>query len=90
MINSTRQQLLQVIAEISEFVPEVRLGQLVANLSSLARGPANGSVWDTEDEDMLEAARKHLERWQARRNISIPANVELDTGPALLPQASNT
>ena len=35
MMNSTRQELLEVIAAIGEFVPEVRLGQLVANLSSL-------------------------------------------------------
>jgi hypothetical protein len=86
MITSTRRELLQVIAEISEFVPEVRLGQLVANLCMLADSPYNGSVWDTEDEEMLAAARKHLERWRARQNAPTPAAVDVDIHTASLPQ----
>lgn len=89
MISSTRQELLRVLAELSEFMPEVRLGQLVINLSVLAGGPSKGSVWDTEDEEMLEAARKHLERWRARYGTPVPANVELDMASASLPQVPN-
>jgi hypothetical protein len=86
MITSTRQELLQVIAEISEFVPEVRLGQLIANLSCLAPGPFAGSVWDVEDEEMLEGARQHLEHWRARSNPLAPPAVDIDTNAASLPQ----
>jgi len=39
----------------------------MANLSYLARGLSNESIWDMEDEELLEAARKHLEQWRARR-----------------------
>ncbi len=52
---------------MSEVVPEVRLGQMIVNLSYLARGLSNESVWDMEDDELLNVARKHLEEWRARR-----------------------
>ncbi len=68
MINPVRQEVLQAPTEISELAPEVRLGQLIANLSYLARGLSNESIWDMEDDELLAAARKHLEEWRARRD----------------------
>jgi hypothetical protein len=60
MMSQNRADLLRVLAELSELHPEMRLGQLVANLTSLVDlGP--GAVWDVEDEALLEAAREHLE-----------------------------
>jgi hypothetical protein len=53
-----------VLAELSEICPGVRLGQLITNLSYLARGLSNESIWDVEDEELLEAARKHLQEWR--------------------------
>ena len=47
--------------------PEVRLGQLIANLSFLARELSNESIWEVEDTELLEAARKHLQEWRSRR-----------------------
>lgn len=67
MISPVRQEVLRVLAELSEVAPEVRLGQLIVNLSYLARGLSNESIWDMEDEELLEAARKHLEQWRSRR-----------------------
>jgi hypothetical protein len=67
MITPVRQQVLQTLAEISEFAPEVRLGQLIANLSYLARGLSNEAIWDMEDGELLAAAKKHLEEWRSRR-----------------------
>ena len=67
MISPIRQEVLQVLAELSELTPEVRLGQLMVNLSYMARGLANESIWDMEDEELLAAARKHLEEWRVRR-----------------------
>jgi hypothetical protein len=66
MISPVRQEVLRLLAELSAEAPDVRLGQLLVNLSYLARGVANESVWDMEDEELLEAARKHLERWRSR------------------------
>lgn len=73
MMNPVRQEVLQVLAELSEAVPELRFGQMIANLSYLARGFTSESIWDMEDEELLAAARKHLEEWRARRGaISSP------------------
>lgn len=69
MINPVRQEALRLLAELSEACPEVRLGQLMANLSYLARGLSNESIWDMEDEELLQAARKHLEQWRADRPV---------------------
>lgn len=66
MINPIRQEVLRMLAELSEVAPDVRFGQLIANLSYLARGLSNESIWDMEDEELLEAARKHLQQWRSR------------------------
>lgn len=71
MINPVRQDVLQILAALSELTPEIRFGQLIANLSYLARGLANESIWDMEDEELLEAARKHLEQWRSRRGVPV-------------------
>ena len=70
MINPTRKEVLQVLAKLSEVCPEARLGQLIANLSYMARGLSNESIWDMEDEELLSVARKHLEQWRARNDIA--------------------
>lgn len=67
MMSPIRQEVLQVLAELSEVAPEVRLGQLIVNLSYLARGLSNESIWDMEDDELLTVARRHLEEWRARR-----------------------
>ena len=67
MIDPVRREVLQVLAELSEVAPEVRLGQLMANLSYLARGLSSESIWNMEDEELLSAAREHLEEWRSRR-----------------------
>ena len=69
MMNPVRQQVLNLLGELSEVAPDVRLGQLIANLSYMARGLATESIWDMEDEELLEAARKHLEQWRSRQEV---------------------
>ena len=67
MIDPVRQEILEVLTEISKVAPEVRLGQLVVNLSYLARGLSSEAIWNMEDEELLKAARSHLEQWSSRR-----------------------
>jgi hypothetical protein len=67
MIDPVRREALQVLAELSEVVPEVRLGQLMVNLSYLARGLTSEAIWEMEDEELLAAAREHLDQWRSRR-----------------------
>jgi len=66
MTTQVRQEILQVLSELSESCPAVRFGQLIANLSYLAKGPTNEAIWDLEDEELLAAARKHLEDWRKK------------------------
>jgi hypothetical protein len=59
MTAQVRKEILHILADLSECCPEVRFGQLIDNLSYLAKGPTNKSIRDVEDE-LLAAARKHL------------------------------
>jgi hypothetical protein len=61
MTSQVRQEVLRVLSDLSECCPDVRFGQLIANLPYMAKGPANEAIWDLEDEELLAAARKHLE-----------------------------
>ena len=74
MISREREELLKILAELSELAPEVRLGQLVANLSYMARGLSTEAIWDMEDEEFLEAAKAHLNNgWLAERLCKVIA-----------------
>ena len=51
MISPVRQEILRVLANLSACCPEVRFGQLLANLSYVAKGPTNEAIWEMEDEE---------------------------------------
>jgi hypothetical protein len=58
MNSQQRADLLAAIAELCQRYPDWRLGQLVANVA----GWAGQEIWDVEDEQLLEAARLHLQQ----------------------------
>lgn len=60
MTSPVRKELLRTFEELSSLCPDVRFGQLVANLSYMAKGPTNEAIWDVDDEELLKAARKQL------------------------------
>jgi hypothetical protein len=70
MIEPTRKDVLRILEDLSEAYPDYRFGQMIANLAMLARGDAEGAIWDMEDEELLAAARKHLEDW-SRRHVPV-------------------
>jgi hypothetical protein len=74
-----RAELLRAIAEISEANPDLRLGQLITNLATKARGPQVEAIWDCEDEEFLAAARRLLDHYRARN--AGPAIVAPDGRP---------
>ena len=57
MNDSHRIDLLAAIADLSRRYPNWRLGQLIANVA----GWADQEIWDVEDEQLLDAARLHLQ-----------------------------
>ena len=74
MSSTVRQEILEILAELSDFCPEVRFGQLLANLSYKARGLSTEAIWEMEDDELLEAAREHLAEWRARRPEAVESS----------------
>lgn len=58
MKGQVRSELLLALARLCEQYPHWRFGQLVVNVA----GWADQEIWDVEDEQLLEAARLHLEQ----------------------------
>jgi len=73
MSTANRTQLLTVLAELSAACPEMRFGQLIANLSMLAKGLSADELWDVEDDELLDAARKQLGCFAEHRSPTINA-----------------
>lgn len=65
-----REELLQALAELGTLFPDWRFGQLVANVATATRGPQVESICDSEDEELLAAARRLIERNRERRQAS--------------------
>ena len=62
MTATDRGPLLRAVAELCDRYPDMRLGQLVANLA----GWADVEVWDAEDGQLLAAAEEHLRQAASR------------------------
>jgi hypothetical protein len=58
MIVQDRLALVDVLAELCRHYPDWRFGQLLSNVA----GWADVDVWDIEDEQLLAAAKSHLEQ----------------------------
>jgi hypothetical protein len=65
-MTTTRGELLRLLADLSEEAPDLRLGQLVANLATLAQGPKVEAIWDAEDEELVAAAQRLLDHYRQR------------------------
>jgi hypothetical protein len=61
-----RRQLLRVLDDLGEYTPDVRFGQLLANLSYMAKSFTAEAIWDVADEELLEAAKCHLKELSKR------------------------
>jgi hypothetical protein len=70
-IDLTRREMLLALEALSETCPEYRFGQMIANLAFLARGDAEGAIWDMEDEELLTAVQKHLADWNERHVATV-------------------
>jgi hypothetical protein len=66
MNRAVSDDLLRLLSEFSDHAPDLRFGQLIANLAFLARSSGPSDVYDVEDEELLEAARSHLRDLERR------------------------
>lgn len=69
MNDSATEELIGAICELRALFPDWRMGQLIANLSMAAGGTDAGAIWDVEDEQLLAAARRLIERNRGRGAI---------------------
>lgn len=66
-MNPTRKEILKRLESVCELDPDIRFGQLIANLASLAAGPWDQTLWDLEDEELLTALRQLQSDLSARQ-----------------------
>jgi len=67
MIPPARQDILRHLERLSELAPDMRFGQLIANLTFLAAGPWDQLLWDIEDEQLLVGIQQMLADLERRQ-----------------------
>lgn len=72
MIEPTRQEILDRLARLSELAPDMRFGQLIANLAFIAAGPWDQTLWDLEDDKLIGAIRQMESDLSQRRSDAPP------------------
>lgn len=68
MNTQAAQQVSAVIQELAAVYPQWRIGQIVANVATWARGPQESATWEVTDEEFVRAAREHLQQRQNSPN----------------------
>ena len=61
--NNVRPELFEALQSLSEAVPEMRFGQLIAAVGELCTDLHGRGLWDADDTEILEAI------WQFRCNF---------------------
>jgi hypothetical protein len=61
--HDTRAELFTALQALSEIIPEIRAGQLIAAVGELCADLHGRGLWDANDTELLEAV------WQFRRNF---------------------
>lgn len=59
MISETRQVALNLLTELCERSPDIRLGQLLAHLGFLGEDQVGKTLWDIDDEHLLDVMEQH-------------------------------
>ena len=62
--DAPRLEILAKLHDLAELSPDVRIGQLLANLDLLTQDATGRSLWDVEDRDLLRVIESH------RRDLS--------------------
>ena len=70
--SDTRAELFAAFHELSETIPEMRIGQLMAAVGELCADLHGRGQWDAADAELLEAV------WQFRRNYDMAVTPSRD------------
>lgn len=66
MNDPTRAELLHALARLSEVTPDFRFGQLICAATMLSEGRFPDSVYDVEDEELLDAVKRMTVEMEGR------------------------
>jgi len=58
----------------------MRLGQLIANMATVARGATPGAIWEAEDDELLAAIRWQLRQLDTRSAAIAERGAAADRG----------
>jgi len=59
MIAATHHELIEKLADVQRLSPDVRFGQLLANLGFLVEDQTDQSLWEVDDARLLEVMENH-------------------------------
>jgi hypothetical protein len=59
MIPGTEHELIEKLTDIQQLSPNIRFGQLLANIGFLVEDQTDQSIWDVEDARLMEIMEKH-------------------------------
>lgn len=90
MIASHADELVDAMSELRVLFPAWRMGQLVANLVVAAGGTESSAIWDIEDEMLLAAARRIIERNRGRVEVRVDHSCRTNGGETVGETASGT
>jgi hypothetical protein len=80
MSTITHDNLIESLLELRQALPTMRLGQLIANMATVARGPVAGAIWEMEDDELLAAIHWQLQQLSSRTTDGTAETVK---GPEL-------
>ena len=69
MISETQQDALNLLTELCERSPDIRLGQLVAHLGFLGEDQTGKTLWDIDDEHLLDVMEQHRQELNLRDRV---------------------
>lgn len=60
-------ELFGALREMRQKYPDWRLGQMIANLATWTEGAHHDQIWDIEDSELVETARRHLQKRKSKQ-----------------------
>ncbi len=81
MTTDPRREIIELLGELCELSPDVRVGQLLAHLGFLGEDQTGRSLWDIDDEQLLAIIYHHRAELLARQTAS-SAPIVVPTAPA--------
>ena len=82
MISPNQQTIVEKLLLLCDLSSDIRFGQLLANLGFLSEEFENQSLWDIEDEPLLNVIEIHLAQLRQRHAAIAQQAVQPDTDKA--------